>query len=166
MKIKDDVLIALLAGILVISKEILAFLPNVEIVSFLLIIYTCCLNFKRAILIALVFSLLEILLYGLGMWTIMYMVLWPLLCFLTHLLSPYLTTELRLAIFSGTFGLSFGLLYETPYFLVDFNLGLGVWLQGLPFDFIHGIGNYLIMLILYEPIYTSFESLVLRFEKI
>ena len=72
MKIKDDVLIALLAGILVISKEILAFLPNVEIVSFLLIIYTCCLNFKRAILIALVFSLLEILLYGLGMWTIMW----------------------------------------------------------------------------------------------
>lgn len=164
MKVKDYVLVALLAGILFISKEILAFLPSVELVSFLVIIYTRSLGLKKTILITFIFAALETLVYGIGVWTIMYVILWSLLSILTHLLSSYLTTELKLALFSGAFGLSFGFLYEIPYFIIDFKLGLGVWIQGIPFDLIHCICNYIVILCLYEPVYPRFKQLVTKFQ--
>lgn len=165
MKVKEIILLAMLASILLISKEILAFLPNIELVSFLLILYTLALGWRLALLIAVVFSSLEIIIYGMGLWTVMYIILWPMLCLLTWLYRKWLINENRLALFSGLFGFFFGLFYEIPYFIVDFNLGFSVYLKGLPFDLVHGIGNYLVMLVLYQPLYCRFLKLIDRFQK-
>lgn len=150
--LKESVLAAILASILVISKEILAFLPNIELVSFLIIVYTMVLGPQISTFSALLFAFLQTVLYGLGLWTPMYFIVWPMLAGLTHLLKKYLTTEIRLALLSGAFGFIFGFLFSLPYFMIGFQTGLAYFLKGIPFDLIHGIGNYLVMLVLYEPV--------------
>jgi len=163
LSLKDSILAAILASILVISKEILAFLPNIELVSFLLIIYTLTLGLKISAFSALLFAFLQMLLYGIGLWTPMYFIVWPLLAGMTQLLRKYLTTEFRLALFSGAFGLVFGFLFSLPYFIVDSQAGIAYFLKGIPFDLIHGIGNYLVMLVLYQPVIRIFKNLTDRY---
>lgn len=69
---RKSVLCAMLACLLVISKEILAFLPNIELVSFFIIIYALFLPWRMMLMIVFLFSTLQMLLYGIGMWTPMY----------------------------------------------------------------------------------------------
>lgn len=162
MKVKTLVVIALLAGLVFVAKESLAFLPNIELVSFLFIVITLTLGVRKSVLTAWIFAALEVIVYGLGVWTIMYLWLWPLLCLLCGWFKKWLTDEHRLALFSGLFGLSFGLLYELPYFVIDFRLGLAAYLQGLPFDLLHAISNYIVMLMLYQPVYPKLRRVILR----
>ncbi|MCI8395637.1 MAG: hypothetical protein HFE89_03555, partial [Acutalibacter sp.] len=65
-------LMAIMGVVLAASKEALAFLPNFELVTLLLILFTLC--FGRYVIGALgVFLLLEGLLYGFGLWWAMYL---------------------------------------------------------------------------------------------
>ena len=59
------------------------------------------------------------------------------------------------------FGLLFGLLCAVPYFFIGFAGGglsqgliqmMSWWVAGIPFDLIHGVSNFAIMLALYRPI--------------
>ena len=142
-KTKNWVLIALLASILTISKEILAFLPNIELVSFFLIVYTLTLPTSWVYLIAIIFCFIQMMLYGIGLWTPMYLILWPSLVLLTNLLKKYLTTESTLAIFNALFGLSFGFMTSIPYFIIDLKTGWAGFLRGIPYDLIHFINTIL-----------------------
>lgn len=159
-KVKELVLVAVLAGIMVISKEILAFLPNIELVSFLVIVYTIALGCTRTVMICTIFTFVQILLYGIGPWTPMYFLVWPMLSLLTKLFKKYCHSEFALAMLSGSFGLIFGLLMSIPYFIIGFEAGLAYFIKGIPFDLIHGIGNYLLMLVLYPAIYPRFNQIV------
>lgn len=161
-KVKELVYIAVLAGILVVSKELLAFLPNIELVSFLVIIYALVLGKTRTMMICTIFSFVQTLLYGIGPWTPMYFIVWPLLAVMTDICQIKLKTEFRLALLSGSFGLLFGLMMSIPYFLMGFEVGLAYYLKGIPFDLIHGIGNYLVMLILYPMVYPQFKKIVFK----
>ena len=73
----------MLACLLVISKEILAFLPNIELVSFFIIIYALFLPWRMMLMIVFLFSTLQMLLYGIGMWTPMYYIVFSGLALLT-----------------------------------------------------------------------------------
>ena len=78
-------LMAMMGTVLVVSKEVLAFLPNVELVSLLTILFTLVFG-KRVVGALGVFLLLEGLLYGgFGTWWVMYLYVWPLLALLTWL---------------------------------------------------------------------------------
>ena len=147
------------AAILIISKEVLAFLPNVELVSFLLIVYALNFRLQGVISIAVLFSIVQTLLYGLGMWTPMYFIVWSLLGIVAYLLRNFLTNENRCSLFSGGFGFIFGFLFSIPYFIVSLRMGWIYFLKGLPFDFVHGIANYIIMLVLYNKVNQVLNNL-------
>lgn len=54
---------------------------------------------------------------------------------------------------SGIFGFLFGLLCAIPYIFISGIPGaFAWWVQGIPFDLIHGVANFAIMLVLYHPI--------------
>lgn len=157
---KQLVLNALLAGIMVISKEMLAALPNVELVTFLVIMFSLYFPLKDVIMMVCLFSTLEMLLYGVGFWTPMYYLVFSGYAVLTHLLAPWLVSPYRLAFLSGIYGLVFGLLFAIPYALIDWHLGWAYFLNGLIFDAIHAIGNYILMLLLAEPMQRILKRLV------
>lgn len=163
-KTKDLTLIAVLASILVISKEILAFLPNIELVTLLLAIYTKLLEVKKVYLICIVFCLVQMIIYGIGLWTPMYFIVWPSFVWLNHHFDKVLKGEQQIAISNALFGFGFGFLFSIPYFIIDFQLGWAGFLRGIPFDLIHGIGNYLLVLLLYEPILKVLGKLIFQYE--
>ena len=114
MKTKSIVLIGMMSSLLFVGQVALAFLPNVEIVSLLIILYTLIFK-KKTIFIIYVFVLLEGLMYGFGVWWFGYLYIWTILYFITMLLNK-MTSPFYWSLTSAAFGLSFGALYFPSYY--------------------------------------------------
>ncbi len=156
---KDIVILSLSAAIMIAGKQVLAGLPNIEVVSFLFIIYTLVFGWKKTMLIATVFIINEGFIWGFGLWFWGYVYMWPLLIIATELLKRRVQSEVGWSIVSGIYGLSFGLLYAI---YIAPLMGVGVreyWLSGIPFDIAHMIGNFFFMMILYYPVRNLLERL-------
>ena len=144
-------------------------LPNIEMTSFLLILFT--LHFGRLTLLTVpALILIEGALYGFGLWWVMYLYAWPLLTLITYLCRKN-DSAFFWAIISGAYGLLFGLLCSFPYFFIGASAGgammglrqmMAWWVAGIPFDLLHGAGNFALMLALYKPV----SSLLRRIPKI
>lgn len=152
MKIRDIVTISILSAILFVLQIGLAFVPNIEVVSFLIIIYTKILK-KKVFFIIYIFAFLESIFYGFGVWTVSYLYIWTILAVVTLL---FIKNESLVvwALISGLFGLAYGFLCSWPYFMIDGVTTVMVyWVKGIPFDLLHGAGNMIVMFILYKPVY-------------
>ena len=88
------------------------------------------------------------------------MYIWPLLALVTHLARRN-TNPLFWAILSSAFGFLFGFFCSIPYvvigwvsggFINGLYAGFTWWIAGIPWDIIHGIGNFVLMIVLYNPI--------------
>ena len=156
---RDVCLIGMMVAIIEVSKVALAGIPNVELTSFWIILFSLYLG-KRVYYAVPVFILLEGLMYGMQIWWIMYLYAWPLLAFLARRLRK-MDSALSWAILSAAFGLSFGALCAIPYFFIGaagatamdgLRYAFAWWIAGIPWDFVHGAGNFCIMLVLYHPV--------------
>jgi len=164
MKAKAIVLIGMMGALLFTVQVALYFLPNVELVTLLIILFTLIFK-KKTLFIIYVFVLLEGLLYGFGLWWFGYLYVWTILYFITVLLKK-VASPLSWAITSAGFGLSFGALFSIPYFITGgIALGGSYWISGIPFDIIHGISNFVLMLVLYKPLFIILNKLNIHYER-
>ncbi len=159
LTIKDIALIGMMVAVIEVCKAVMAHIPNIELTTFWIIMFSLYLG-KRIYYAIPVFILIEGAIYGFGLWWIMYLYLWPSLAILTRLFKKS-DSALTFSIFSGLYGLLFGLFGAIPYIFIgcmDSGLmnGLKVafawWVAGIPWDMVHGIGNFIIMLVLFHPI--------------
>lgn len=159
LTVQDIALIGVMTAVIEVSKLALSFLPNVELVTFWIIMFTLFFG-PKVLYSILVFILIEISIYGLHIWVIMYLYIWPLLALITYLLRKQKSVWVY-AIMSGFFGLCFGAVCAIPYLFigaVDGGFTGGIimafnwWIAGIPFDILHGIANFVIMLVLYTPV--------------
>lgn len=158
IKIKDIVIIALMSSILFAVQVIFAALPNIELVSLLVIVYTLVFGW-RTIGIIYVFAVLEGLLYGFGPWWVMYLYIWTILYFIVTLLRKN-TSVIIWAAVSGIYGLMFGALGAVVYiFIGGIGMAMAYWIAGLMFDIVHGVSNFFVCIILFKPIYTVLKKL-------
>lgn len=158
MKAKDITLIAILSASLTAGKFVLSAVPNVEIITFLFIIYTVIFGLKRSILTSVVFTTTEILIYGFGTWLLGYYILWPILILITHVLKRTINSEYGFAIVAAIFGFLFGLffaLFESLFYGIGY--AIPYWIRGIPFDIIHGVSNFIIVLVLYKPLTQTIQ---------
>lgn len=156
---KDVALAGLMIAIIEVCKSALSFLPNIELTTFWIILFTLYLE-KKILFVIPAFILFEGAVYGFGLWWIMYLYIWPLLALLTWLFRKQ-TSWLFWSILACAFGLSFGFLCSFPYVwigAVDGGLKAGLlsgfawWVAGIPWDIVHGVGNFVLMSILYRPV--------------
>ena len=164
MNIRDIVLISILSASLTAGKLALSFIPNVEIVSLLFIVYTIVFGTKKSLFISLVFSSTEILMYGFSTWLIGYYIIWPLLILLVSLIKKSFQSEYAYAFLGALFGYSFGFffaMFESIFYGLAY--GWAYWLRGIPFDLIHGTSNFIIVLILFKPMVRLLERLKKEF---
>lgn len=153
MPVRKLTRIALLSAILYVSKVALEFLPNVELVSLLTIIYTLVFGWE-AILIVTVFNMFELIQWGVGTWWVSYLYIWPLLCLITLLLKKLIREEFLIwSMVAGGFGLIFGSLFAIVYIPIDPSYALAYWISGLPWDVVHCVANFVLMMILGKPLY-------------
>ena len=158
ISVKDIALIGMMTATIEVAKDTLAFLPNVELVTLLIVLYT--LFFGKRIFFAIpVFVFLQGLLYGFGIWWFMYLYVWPLLALLTFLFRSQ-TSLLFWSAFCGLYGLFFGALCSLPYIILSGPAAaLAWWVAGIPFDIIHGISNAVLCLALYKPLQLALRKL-------
>ena len=156
---RDVATVGLMVAVIEACKLVMQSMPNIELTSFFVILFT--LLYPRLTLYAIpVFTLLEGMIYGFGLWWVMYLYAWPLLTLVTHLCRRN-DSAFFWAVVSGTFGLLFGLMCSFPYFFIGAASGgmagglramFAWWVAGIPFDLLHGAGNFALMLALYKPV--------------
>lgn len=162
MKVKDVVLIGILSSTITVAKLALSFIPNVEIVTLLFIVYTIVFGYKMTLPVSLVFSTTEIFIYGFNTWLLVYYFLWPLLILLTELLKKRTKSEYGYAALGALFGYTFGMFFavgESLFYGVAY--GWTYWIRGLLFDLFHGTSNFILILILLNPM----KNLLLKLKR-
>ncbi len=157
-KTRDIALAAAFGALLFVAQVALAFLPNIEVVSILVIVFT--LTFGRSVIPMLgVFVLLEGLVYGFGIWWFSYLYLWPILAGISWLCRK-VKGVFAWALISAAYGLCFGALCSIPYFLAGgWAAGVSYWVAGIPFDLAHCGGNFIAALALFVPLRRALERL-------
>lgn len=165
LKIKDIVLIGMMSAILITVQVSLNFLPNIELTTLLIILFTLLFG-KKALFIIYIFTLVEGLIYGFHIWWLNYLYIWTILFIIVRLLRKN-DTAFFWAVISGIYGFSFGALCSIPYlFIGGIKSATAYWVSGIPFDLIHGIANFLLMLILFHPINYILKKISHRPEKL
>ncbi len=140
-----------LSAILLAGQLGLAFLPNIEVVSTLIILYT--LTYKKLVFpVIFTFVLLEGMVFGFGIWWISYLYIWNILALIVLVLQK-IDSALLWAVISGAFGLLFGALCAIPYLITGGpGAAIAYWSAGIPYDILHCGGNFVLTLILFRPL--------------
>lgn len=152
------IVLVLLGVLLFVSKWILTALPNVELVSLLLMVFTYKFG-ARALIPTYIFAGLEIFIYGINIWNVMYLYVWAVLV-LVCLPLRRIRKGWLFAMVSGLFGLLFGALCSIPYFFVmGAEFAISWVISGFTFDLVHAGGNFLIAFLLYMPLTSALDRI-------
>ncbi|MEG1895961.1 MAG: hypothetical protein RR162_06940 [Oscillospiraceae bacterium] len=158
MKTKKLVTAAFLAAIMFVSQVAISFLPNIEPVTLLVILFTLVFGMKQSLTVIYLFAALEGLFYGFGIWWIMYLYVWTILAVAVWLCRKN-NSVLVWAVIAGFYGLCFGALCAIPYGIIGgFYAGVAYWVAGIPFDIAHCVGNVLMILLLFTPMKKVLEK--------
>lgn len=150
--------IALMGAMLYTVQVVLSFLPNIELVTLLIVIFTR--NFgKDGITACFIYVALNAIFSGFGLWWATYLVVWPLFAFMVYKLKK-IDSWLIWAIINGFFGLCFGALFALPYAVVSPSYALSYWIAGLNYDIVHCIGNFAAAILLGKPIETALKRVI------
>ena len=167
MPIKDITRLGLMVAVLEVSKLALNSAPNIELISFWVIMFTLHTGW-RTLYAVYVFVLLEGMLFGIHFWWFSYLYVWTILVLLTQLFRNQ-TSPLFWSMLSALFGLGFGALCAIPYGItgtLSGGLWNGIlaafswWVAGIPYDLLHCAGNFVIMLVLYKPIQSAMQRIL------
>ena len=161
-KLLELTVLALLGALMFGAKVAMAALPNIEPVTLLILVYTVVFG-KKAIYPIYLYVMLEILIWGLGIWNLNYLYIWLVPFFLALALRK-MESPWGWALISGVFGLLFGLLCTPIYFLTGgWAYGLSWWVSGIPYDVMHCAGNFVLALVLVKPLSKGLKTLKTRY---
>lgn len=158
LTVREITLFGMLAALTFGAKVVMSYLPNIEPVSLMVMIFGVVFGWK-ALFPVYVYVAAEILFYGLGTWNVNYLYIWTGLAVAAVLLRK-LRHPLIWAVLSGAFGLMFGVLCApVDVFIGGWSYAVAKWASGIPFDIAHCVGNFAIALLLFAPLRTLVEKL-------
>lgn len=135
----------------------LPFLPNIQPMTAMFLIIALNIGIPDSLIVSLLSMLLTNLFLGMGPWTIMQIISFAVVILLTGLLKIfYQFGNLKIRFVFAIWALIVGFLYGFVISYLNFQLYgltnfLVYYINGLPFDLLHGLGNFGFFLIL-EPI--------------
>jgi energy-coupling factor transport system substrate-specific component len=133
------------------AKMAMAQLPNIEPVSLLVMLLAVSYGW-RGLYPVYLYICLEFAVWGIGLWSVCYLYIWLILFALSRVLREA-ESPLVWAALSGCFGLLFGALCALVYWAVGgWAAAVSWWIAGLSMDLIHGVGNFVIALVLFRPL--------------
>lgn len=169
--VADIALTGVMAATLEAVKLALSALPNIELVSLLLALYSYVFGIS-GVLAAFIFVAAEILVWGLNTWVISYLIYWPLLALLFWMISKRVSNRFAITGIAALMTFLFGVLTS----LVDVGLFSGYWdrfferfmiyyLRGIWFYVVHIVCNVVVFITLFKPLEALFERLKKQFDK-
>lgn len=164
LKLREIVLFGILGALTFAAKLAMSYLPNIEPVSLMVMLFAVVFG-KKGIYPIAVYVAMEILVYGLGIWNIYYLYIWLILACGAWLMRKQ-TAPLAWAMLSGGFGLLFGALCGiTDIFIGGFAYAAVKWTSGILFDVAHCAGNFFIALLLFVPARNLLEKFYARMRR-
>lgn len=152
MNIKKLIRSTLFGVMLYIIQLLLAPLPNIELVSLSIVIIALHFD-KEALFASVIYTFLATLTWGFGPWVIGYYIAWPTLAMATMMVKRLTTHWKVLSTLLGVYGLLFGMITAIPYlFTSGLEFTILYWMQGIYFDLIHGVSNFVIALLIGEKV--------------
>ena len=157
LTVREMVLFAVLGSMTFAAKYVMSFLPNIEPSSLMVMLFAVVFG-KKWVYPTYLYVALEILFYGINLWTINYLYIWAVLALVALLLKD-MQHPLGWAMVSGIFGLLFGVLCGiVDVFIGGFSYAVTKWVSGIPFDIAHCIGNFFIALVMFVPLRKLLEQ--------
>ena len=149
--LRESAVLALFAALMVAFQVALSVLPNIELVSLLVILLTHRMGLKSLWSIY-AFAIVEALLYPSGTWIISYFYVWTVLAVVVTIIRKN-GNALLYAIVAAFFGILFGMLCSVPSFIIGgFGYGISWIISGLSFDLIHCVSNLVTVGLLFLPL--------------
>ena len=146
------------------AKMVMSGLPNIEPVSLMIMLFMAVFGWKGLYPVFL-YVLLELLYFGIGLWNINYLYVWPILGLSAMAIRKF-RNPIFWALLSGVFGMLFGLLCAPVYTVMGgWDYAIRWWLAGIPYDVPHAIGNFVIALFLFAPLRVVLEKLYAKLHK-
>ncbi len=138
---------AMLGTVMFCSKIITEALPNIHLLGMLTMTYTLAFR-KKALIPIYIYVMLNGLYAGFSMWWVPYLYIWTVLWALTMILPKNIPIKAKCLIYPilcAIHGIAFGALYapaQAVMFGLNFEQMVAWIISGLPWDIIHGIGNF------------------------
>ena len=154
---RELVSLAIIAAAMVIGQVVIAVLPNVEVVSLIVILTTLRFRWK-ALFPIYVFALIEGLIWGFGIWWVSYLYVWTVLWVVVMLFKNE-DSPLVFALIAAIFGLMFGALTSIPYLFGGIGMAITYFVRGVSFDLVHCVANFAVVLALFKPLYAVFKRI-------
>ena len=164
--------VAVMAGLITALKFALSFLPNVEVITVLIAVFSTVWGLKYSLPATLIFCTVEMAIYGVGSWVPLYYIYWPILSVVFHFALRGKRTPVAMGIalpigilFSALFGVlsaSMETLFVVGVVSPDM-LGtffVSYYLKGLWFDIVHIVSVAISILVLYIPLVKISEKIV------
>lgn len=163
--------VAVMAALLTALKFALSFIPNVEVVTLLIMVYAAVFGAAYALPAVLVFCAAEAAIYGAGSWVILYFIYWPMLAAVSCLLFARRRNIFLAAAVAVVMSALFGVLSaccDTLYVAVGLYEGdlahywLAYYVRGLYFDLVHVVSNFIVIAVLFKPLCAAGDRLMRR----
>ena len=170
---KDIVLTALAAALLSAGKQALASIPNVEVVTLLIMLYAACFKPQIAFIATGVFIVIECFIWGIHTWVLAYIIHWNFVAFATFLLARVFKVKNRFIYLAFTIIVTacFGVLTT----LIDAIIGAGrstrtfshifvvTYVRGIYFYIVHVVGNAAFNIVLFAPMRALLDKLMIKY---
>ena len=151
LSVQELVLFGVLGAMTFGAKYVMSFLPNIEPVSLMVMLFAVVFG-RKWIYPVYLYVAMEILFYGISLWNINYLYIWAVLAIAAGMLRK-MESPLGWALLSGIFGLLFGALCGiVDIFIGGFGYAVTKWISGIPFDIAHCVGNFAIALVMFQPL--------------
>ena len=147
------VVFAMLGTLMFCSKIIMEVLPNIHLLGMFTMVFTIAFR-KKALIPIYIYVLLNGLYAGFTIWWIPYLYVWTILWGVTMLLPKKMPKKFACVVYPlvcALYGIAFGALYapaQALLFGLDFNQMVAWILAGLPWDTLHGVGNFFVGILL------------------
>ena len=155
--VREITLFGVLGAMTFAAKYVMAVLPNIEPVSLMVMLFAVTFG-KKALYPIFLYVAMEILFYGINLWSINYLYVWAVLAVAAYYLKD-MHHPLGWAMLAGVFGLSFGVLCGiVDVFIGGASYAVTKWISGIPFDIAHCVGNFCIALVMFNPLRKLLEK--------
>ena len=161
LDIRDLAELSVMCALMVGGKEVMNALPNIHPVMLILILCVRIYGVKSLYSI-IGFVMIELMIYGVSLWTVCYLYTWPLYCIAA---LPFKENNSRLfwGLYAAAAGLLFGPLSAlTTAVLSGWKASIAYWVSGIPYDIIHCISNFVIVYFLVDPLYKLLLKLRIK----
>lgn len=163
--IREMAVFGMLGALMYASKMIMEIAPNVHLLGVFTIAFTVVYG-KKALYPIYIFILILGVFNGFATWWIPYLYVWTVLWAITMLLPKKMPKKVRPIVYmvvNACHGFLYGTLYapaQAILFGLSFEKMIAWIVTGLPFDFVHGVSNFLCGILIVPII-----SILLRLEQ-